>query len=280
MSEPERRSPGATHTFLFADLAGYTALTEAHGDEHAADAAAEFFEHVRSLLPDCGGEEVKAIGDALMVRIADADAAALLARGIICGFGARHRALGVRIGMHTGTAVQRGDDWFGATVNLASRVADFAGAGEVLLTQATSEALRGEADVRARGRRTFKNVSEPVALYELALGDERPGRALPTDPVCRMSIDPALAEGQEVYRGVEYHFCSTRCHGAFVREPRRYTRQRAVREQALVSDEAREQTAKRLRRRYRRRPAAVIFYHWMTGPIRRRWRARSSESRL
>ncbi len=66
---------GQAHTFLFADLAGFTALTEAHGDEEAADLAAEFFDCVRDLLPDYGGEEVKTIGDAVMVRCDRPDAA-------------------------------------------------------------------------------------------------------------------------------------------------------------------------------------------------------------
>ena len=62
------------HTFLFADLAGFTALTEAHGDEHAADLVAEFCSRVRALLPEHDAEEVKAIGDALMLRTGDATA--------------------------------------------------------------------------------------------------------------------------------------------------------------------------------------------------------------
>jgi adenylate cyclase len=138
----------ATHTFVFADLAGYTALTEAHGDEHAADAAAEFCEAVRSLLPEHGAEEVKAIGDAVLLRAGEAAKAAGLAERIVSGYGWRHRGLGVRVGIHTGTAVRRGDDWFGSAVNVASRVADAARAGEVLCTEATREAIGPAAPVR------------------------------------------------------------------------------------------------------------------------------------
>ena len=50
--------------FLFADIAGYTALTEAHGDEQAADLVAEFFDAVGEELPSWGGTHVKTIGDA------------------------------------------------------------------------------------------------------------------------------------------------------------------------------------------------------------------------
>ena len=59
------------HTFLFADLAGFTALTEAHGDEDAAKLAMEFCDSVRELPPDFGAEEVRTIGDAVMLRCDD-----------------------------------------------------------------------------------------------------------------------------------------------------------------------------------------------------------------
>ena len=57
------------HTFLFADLAGFAALTEVHGDEEAAELVGAFCGVIRDLLPRYGGEEVKTIGDAVMVRL-------------------------------------------------------------------------------------------------------------------------------------------------------------------------------------------------------------------
>ena len=117
----------SVQTFVFADLAGYSALTEAHGDEEAADAAADFFDTVRSLLPEHDAEEVKVIGDAVLLRVPDAAKAAGLGERIVFDHGMRHRALGVRVGMHTGTAIRRGGDWFGSAVNIASRVAEWRG---------------------------------------------------------------------------------------------------------------------------------------------------------
>jgi adenylate cyclase len=208
-----------THTFVFADLAGYTALTEAHGDDHAADEAAEFCEAVRGLLPDHGAEEVKAIGDAVLLRASDAAQAAGLAERIVCGYGARHRGLGVRVGLHTGTAVRRGDDWFGSAVNVASRVADAARAGEVLCTEATRAAIGPAVPVRDRGPWTFKNLAKPVTVYELVLAR---GPELPTDPVCRMAIDPERAAERRLHGGVEYLFCSPRCAATFDESPETY----------------------------------------------------------
>ena len=56
------------HTFLFVELVGFTALTAQEGDERAADVALELCERIRPLLADHGAEEIKAIGDALMLR--------------------------------------------------------------------------------------------------------------------------------------------------------------------------------------------------------------------
>jgi adenylate cyclase len=58
-------------TFLFADIAGFTALTEAHGDQQAAELVAEFCRGVQVELPASGGSQMKSIGDALMLRIPD-----------------------------------------------------------------------------------------------------------------------------------------------------------------------------------------------------------------
>lgn len=160
------------HTFLIADLAGYTALTEAHGDEQAAEVAGDFCAAVRALLPDYGAEEVKTIGDALLLRVPDAGQAVRLAARLVSDFGARHGSLGVRVGMHTGSAVRRGDDWYGSAVNVAARVADAAEAGEVLMTASTRRAAAdavAPGQLRGRGRRQLKNVAEPVELLALAL---------------------------------------------------------------------------------------------------------------
>ena len=116
-------------TFIFADLAGFTALTEAHGDELAADLVGEFCAQARPLIDQHEGEWIKAIGDALMIRVPDAAEAVRLALRLTHDVGGRHGFPGVRVGLHTGPAVQRGRDWFGATVNLAARVSNVAVAG-------------------------------------------------------------------------------------------------------------------------------------------------------
>jgi adenylate cyclase len=206
---------------------GYTALTEAMGDESAADVAADFRRVVRALLTDYEAEEIKTIGDALLVRVRDPGAAVHLAARIESELGSTHKSLGVRVGLHTGSAVERDGDWFGSGVNLAARVAEQAQPGEVLMTAATAEGARHalvDGQVESRGTRELKNIPAPVELLALVPDAGRRERALPVDPVCRMAVDPALTPLSEVYGHVEYHFCSDACRLAFVDDPRRYIR--------------------------------------------------------
>jgi adenylate cyclase len=214
----------ATHTFIFADLAGFTALTEAMGDEDAADLAEDFCAAVRALLPDHAAEEIKAIGDAVMLRAPEAREAILLGLRVVHDVGGRHFFPAVRVGMNTGAAVERGGDWFGTTVNLAARVCGEAGGGETLLTDKTRQAA-GEVpgvQLHDRGKRTLKNVAEPLSLFAAMREGQRTESGLPIDPVCRMAVDPEHAAGRLVHQDVEYHFCSLQCAGRFVAAPGQY----------------------------------------------------------
>ena len=154
------------HTFVFADLAGFTALTEVHGDDRAADVAVEFCRSVNRLLPP-GAEDLKMLGDACLLRVdaaADAVALGLTLTGEVA---ARHGVPDVRVGMNTGTVVRRGAEWFGAAINIAARVAAMPGPGEVLLTRATREAVGDPPGLRFvdRGVHELRHVTAPVQLY-------------------------------------------------------------------------------------------------------------------
>jgi adenylate cyclase len=211
-------------TFLFADLAGFTALTEAHGDEDAAELVAQFEARVDSLLADHEAELVKSIGDAVMVRCRDPALAIRLGVRIVDEVCRHHGFPSVRVGMHTGPAVERNGDWFGTAVNLAARVSGVAAGGEVLLTQATRQAaaeLEG-IELVERGRQTLRNIADPVALYMARTAGERSAEGLPIDPVCRMAVDPKHAVGSLRYEGREYHFCSLHCARIFAEAPERH----------------------------------------------------------
>ena len=143
------------HTFLFADLVGFTSFTVRHGDERAADLAVCFQERVCALAATHGCHVVKTIGDAVMVRSDNGDAAIELGQAILA-LAAEVALPRVRVGLDTGPAAERNGDWFGSTVNTASRVSAAASAGELLMTERTREACarlrRGSAVRPANGR--------------------------------------------------------------------------------------------------------------------------------
>jgi adenylate cyclase len=158
---------GRRHTFLFTDLVGFTALTAAHGDDRAADVAIEFCERVRPLLTEHGAEEVKAIGDALMLRCDDPAAAVRLGLRIVEMLARVEGFPPVRVGIYSGSAVTRAGDWYGSTVNVAARLCSAAGGGEVLVGDATADATGRLRDVQFGERRLhwLKNVTDPVGAH-------------------------------------------------------------------------------------------------------------------
>lgn len=159
----------ADHTFLFADLAGYTAFTERVGDDTAADVAVAFQAAARHLAERCGCEVVKDLGDAVMIRGDEAARVLALALRLRRELAIEGWCPPLRIGMHSGVAVQRGGDWYGSTVNVAARVTDAAAGGEILLSLSTRERIaRAGVPIADRGLRSFKNVAAPLALFAAA----------------------------------------------------------------------------------------------------------------
>ena len=116
----------STATFLFADIAGFTALTEAHGDEEAVQLVEDFAAAVQAELPSVDGQHIKTIGDALMLRIPDPVDAIRLGVWITRAAMGGHQAPSVRVGANHGSAVERAGDYFGTTINIAARVSALA----------------------------------------------------------------------------------------------------------------------------------------------------------
>ena len=207
-------------TFLFADIAGYTALTEAHGDEDAAKLARAFAGAVGEMVSAEGGELVKTIGDAVMVRHPHPAPALVLGLRAAGEVLAGHGFPTVRVGMHHGPALEREGDWFGSTVNLAARVAALAAGGEVLVTGAVREAAGDLEGVRleSRGEQRLRNVAAPVRLFLATLEADTPGHT-DVDPVCRMVVEPGREVGTIRHRGTDFRFCSLGCIRRFAESP-------------------------------------------------------------
>jgi adenylate cyclase len=146
----------------FADLAGYTRLTEEAGEEEAVDVVERFVEAVQETLPD-DARVIKTIGDEVMV--AGADPAALVDWAV--GFQVLHegRRPLPRIGIHAGLALYRDGDYYGRSVNLAARVGARAAGGEVLVTRPVVDAAGPHLAFEEIGEVKLKGFREATALF-------------------------------------------------------------------------------------------------------------------
>jgi adenylate cyclase len=154
----------------FADLAGYTRLTEEAGELEAVDAVERFVEAVETSLPD-DARVIKTIGDEAM--IVGSEPAGLTEWAV--GFQREHTERTLpRIAIHYGNALYRDGDYLGRDVNIASRVAARAAGGEVLVTRPVVERARGELDFDRIADVRLKGFTDPTEVF--IARDRRVGR--------------------------------------------------------------------------------------------------------
>ncbi|OBA58377.1 cyclase [Mycobacterium sp. 1100029.7] len=144
----------------FSDIEDSTATNEALGDRGWLKVLDKHNKLIQKFVDDHDGHVVKNQGDGFMMAFADPR------RAVLCGIGVQRALLDnpdrwdgirVRIGVHVGPSVRRGDDLFGRNVAMAARVAGQADGGEILVSEAVREAIAGAADIE---------LSEP---YEVEL---------------------------------------------------------------------------------------------------------------
>ena len=207
---------------LFADLAGFTALTEAHGDGGAADIAGRFAELAASVLVG-DARIVKTIGDAVMVVTSDGRGGLDTALRLLRAVDREADFPGVRVGLHVGPVVERGGDVFGATVNVAARLTEHAHVGQLLTTIDVADLVVGgdDATVTALDPTRLKNVGDPVEIFSVEDDFRRP-RSQVLDPVCRMFVDADDAPARLPWGERIWLFCSFECARKFSEEPDRY----------------------------------------------------------
>lgn len=145
----------------FADLTGYTRLTEEEGELEAVDAVERFVEAVELTLPD-DARIVKTIGDEVMVVGSAPDALIDWAVGFQRLYDERPRP---RIAVHHGVALYRDGDYYGRAVNLASRVAARSGPGEVLVTRPVVEHAGAHLEFELLGEVRLKGFNEATEIF-------------------------------------------------------------------------------------------------------------------
>jgi class 3 adenylate cyclase/YHS domain-containing protein len=207
-------------TFCFVDLAGFTALTEAHGDDAAADLVARFAATVDAALQG-DATVVDRIGDAVFL-VGETPERLLRCLQRLWSSSLEEAEFPIlHAGVHHGEAVLRDGRWVGTAVNLAARVAAHARGGQVLATApvAARAAVAG-IDARSIGRTSLRNLLAPVELFVL---DFPAGCADDVvDPVCRMRVCPESAPGHVRHDERDYWFCSLACVARFAANPSAY----------------------------------------------------------
>jgi adenylate cyclase len=152
----------------FADLAGYTRLTEEEGEEEAMSAVERFVEAVELTLPD-EARVIKSIGDEVMIVGSDPSALVDWAVGFQQIFTERPLP---RIGMHYGATLYRDGDYYGREVNLASRVAARSAGGEVLVTRPVIEHAGSHLEFEKIAEVKLKGFREPTELFIARVEDD------------------------------------------------------------------------------------------------------------
>jgi adenylate cyclase len=157
--------PRKPPAIAFLDLTGYTALAEEQGDQAAAEVAAELATVVREAAEAHGGRPVKWLGDGVMFHFTDPGRAIRSGLDLV---EQTERAIAVpaRMGINAGAVIVQEGDYFGRTVNIAARIADYARPHEVLVSEEAKRSA-GETDVEFElvGDVPLKGVSRAVRLH-------------------------------------------------------------------------------------------------------------------
>ena len=162
--------PSDVVTIVFIDLEGFSAFTSRESEDAVRDLVRVFQWLVREQLARHRGFEVKQLGDGFMVAFADVKRAVAFAvdtQSSVQGHPVAS-AVGIRAGINSGHAIREGDDFFGHTVNVASRISVHATGGQVLVSEETHR-LAGELDGLEFvdiGRYEFRGIPERHRLFE------------------------------------------------------------------------------------------------------------------
>ena len=149
----------------FLDITGYTRLTEERGDEAAADLAARLAHLVRRSSQEHGGTPVKWLGDGVMFYFREPGDAVLAAVEMV-EMVRSHGLPPAHVGIHAGPVVFQEGDYFGRTVNIAARIAEYARQGEVLVSQEVVDgADGGPVTFTEIGPVELKGVPRTLQLY-------------------------------------------------------------------------------------------------------------------
>src|SRR6266536_940553 len=168
-SQPQARELGSVEaTIAFVDIASFTALAEASGDDTAMHVLDRIDTIVRPLLVEHDGKLVKQVGDGFMLAFREPAAAVQFALATQAELAADPELPAIRVGINAGPALYRTGDYLGGAVNVASRVVSAAMAGQIHMTEPVAKAASNEGiPVEEVGVRMMRGVDDPLALYRV-----------------------------------------------------------------------------------------------------------------
>ena len=163
------RRKGTDMVVVFADLAGFTAFTEAHGDLAAMRAAARFALRAMQVGRRAGLRPIKTLGDGVLMIGDEPRAALRAARRLTEMFDGSDGSPAAHVGIHSGEVIEQDGDVFGRAVNLAAKLAAAAPPAQVLVTHqlASAAAELNDCEVEALGERQVNGLPNPIPLYAI-----------------------------------------------------------------------------------------------------------------
>lgn len=207
-------------TFCFVDIAGYTALTDTHGERAAADLVDGFTRLVQAAAHGRGVVQ-ELSGDNAFLVFPDPLVAVQAIASLYAEVAGSQDFPMLRTGLHHGSALFRANRYFGSTINLAARTAAQAGGGDILCTEPVAQALASAAgadfSISPAGKFKLKNLPQAVDLYRIVLQATSDPCAI--DPVCQMQVDTRHAMADGWFNGNRYWFCSLGCSRRFAQSP-------------------------------------------------------------
>jgi len=149
----------------FADLSGFTGMTQQMSMDNLSQLLSRFEEIAADVVADHGARLVKFLGDAVMYVAADAVTAVAVAEGLVEA--AHVRGLTARAGVTVGTVLALDGDYFGPVVNLAARLVALAEPGTIVVSDAVTERLGGRRVAESLGPQPIRGFADPVPVSRL-----------------------------------------------------------------------------------------------------------------
>jgi class 3 adenylate cyclase/YHS domain-containing protein len=200
---------------MMADLSGYSALTEVHGAEMAADLVGQYMNIVnRSLVGNSRFQE--RAGDQVMIISSSAEQLAYTAIILFEQVHEQEHFLALHAGLHYGPVVEKHGHFFGSTINAAARIMAGAPKGKIFCSAEFVKELPStdSFSLDRLGSHQFKNLMQQIDVYDLT-SSKHISSGYVIDPICHMLIRQPQNAVQLTIDGQLHYFCSEKCRDIF-----------------------------------------------------------------